>query len=72
MYPSLLGTVTGTLSLAMTLGAALPPWWTGVVGEMRGQSFALRLNYLLVLPLLGIGLYLRRWETAGRAKEAIG
>jgi fucose permease len=60
LYPNLSGTVTGTLTVAMTLGASLPPWWTGAIGESWGLPIALRLNYLLVLPLLAIGFALQR------------
>jgi fucose permease len=59
-YPDIPGTVTGTMSIAMTAGAALPPWWTGVIGGATSLPFALRLNYLLQLPLVAIGAALVR------------
>jgi FHS family glucose/mannose:H+ symporter-like MFS transporter len=71
LFPAIPGTVTGMLSLAMTLGGALPPWWTGVLGSAWSLSSALRFNYLLVLPLLGIGLYVLRHERDVEAERAL-
>jgi len=67
LFPAITGTITGTMSVAMTLGASLPPWWTGVIGGAWGLPVALRFNYLLVVPLVGIGLYLLWQEGRGRA-----
>jgi len=71
IFPSIPGTVTGTLSVAMTLGGSLPPWWTGAIGGAYGLAYALRFNYLLVLPLISIGLVLRKQETPRRAEETV-
>ena len=62
LFPAIIGTVTGTMSIAMALGASLPPWWTGVIGGASSLSLGLRLNSLLVLPLIGIALALLRHE----------
>ncbi|MCC6443400.1 MAG: MFS transporter [Armatimonadetes bacterium] len=65
LFPGIPGTVTGTMSIAMTMGGALPPWWTGKIGDGWGLASALRLNYLMVLPLVGIGWYLWQQERRG-------
>jgi len=62
LFPNRTGTVTGTMAVAMTLGAALPPYWTGVIGGQWGLSIALRLNYALVLFLTGISIAVLRRE----------
>jgi fucose permease len=59
-FPETAGTVAGSMAAALTLGSMLPPWWTGVVAGARGLPFAIGLNYALVVPLLGIALYLHR------------
>lgn len=64
LYPTQTGTVTGTLKIAMTLGAMLPPLWTGVIAEWWTFQGALGLNYILVLPMILIALYLGRREAA--------
>lgn len=61
-FPEIAGTVAGSMAAALTLGSMLPPWWTGVVAGLRGLPFAIALNYVLVLPLIGIALHLRRRE----------
>ena len=48
------GAITGTLSMALSLGSTLPPYWTGWLGKEYGLSTALRLNYLLLFPLFAI------------------
>jgi fucose permease len=60
LFPAAAGTVIGTMSGALTLGSSLPPWWTGMIGGAWNLSAALRLNYLMVVPLIGIGIYLLR------------
>lgn len=63
LYPEQTGAVTGTLSVAMTFGAMAPPLWTGVIADSWNFQTALGVNYLLVLPLIFIALYLGRRET---------
>jgi FHS family glucose/mannose:H+ symporter-like MFS transporter len=62
LYPEQTGAVSGTLSVAMTLGAMAPPLWTGVVADAWSFQGALGANYILVLPLIFISLYLGRME----------
>lgn len=62
-YPAQAGTISGTLSVALTLGSMIPPLWTGAIGEIWGFQIAFGVNYLLVLPLVGLAFYLGRVET---------
>ena len=62
LYPAQTGTVTGTLNIAMTLGAMIPPLWTGVIAQTWNLQVALGVNYILVLPLVFLALYLGRME----------
>lgn len=62
LMPEQTGTVSGILSIAMTLGAMVPPLWTGWLADLRSFQFALGINYLMVLPLVGIALYLNQQE----------
>lgn len=62
LYPSQTGTVSGTLNVSMTLGAMVPPLWTGVFAELWGLQTALGINYILVPPLIGLAVYLGRTE----------
>ena len=62
LYPEQTGTVTGTLSIAMTLGSMAPPLWTGIIADRWTFQTALGVNYLMVLPLVFIALYLGRSE----------
>jgi len=70
LYPQQSGTVAGTLSVSMTLGAMIPPLWTGVIAEQWNFQAALGVNYVMVVALLGVGIYLYRRddrrETADR------
>jgi len=59
LYPQQSGTVAGTLSVSMTLGAMIPPLWTGVIAEQWNFQAALGVNYVMVLALLGVAIYLR-------------
>jgi MFS transporter, FHS family, glucose/mannose:H+ symporter len=61
-YPEQTGTMTGALYVAMTLGAMAPPLWTGVIAGIWGLQVALGVNYILVLPLIFLALYLGRIE----------
>uniref|UniRef100_A0A540VLI5 MFS transporter n=2 Tax=Litorilinea aerophila TaxID=1204385 RepID=A0A540VLI5_9CHLR len=69
LYPAQTGTMTGTLNVAMTLGAMVPPLWTGVVAQQAGFPVALGLNYLLVLPLGFLVWDLARQQRAGGASR---
>jgi hypothetical protein len=44
----------------MTFGAMAPPFWTGIVAGMWNFQAALAVNYLMLLPLILIALYLGR------------
>ena len=61
-YPEQTGTVTGTLNVAMTLGAMLPPFWTSIIAESWGLRVALTVNCFMLLPLIFLGIYLVRTE----------
>ena len=43
-------------------GSSLPPWWTGVIGGASSLSLRLRLNALMLLPLIAIAVALLRHE----------
>ncbi len=60
LYPERTGTVSGTLSVSMTLSAMIPPVWTGVIAERWSFQTALGVNYLMVVALLVVAIYLRR------------
>lgn len=62
LYPAQSGAVSGVLSVAMTLGSMIPPFWTGIIAEQWSFQGALGVNYVMVLPLILIALYLRRQE----------
>ncbi len=62
LYPEQSGTLSGMLSIALTIGSMLPPLWTGVIASIWGFQLALGVNYLLVLPLIFLALYLGRVE----------
>ena len=62
LYPEQSGTVSGTLSIALTLGSMIPPLWTGVIAEQWSFQGALAVNYLLVLPMIGLAVYLGKKE----------
>lgn len=46
------GTVTGVLTMAMTAGSMLPPWWTGAIADLSSFRVAMGVNAVLVLLLL--------------------
>lgn len=58
LYPQQSGTVAGTLSVSMTLGAMIPPLWTGVIAEQWNFQGALGVNYVMVVGLLAVTIYL--------------
>lgn len=62
LYPQQTGTVTGMLNVAMTLGAMIPPLWTGLLAERWGLQVALGLNYVMAPPLLLLAIFLSRRE----------
>lgn len=62
LYPQQTGTFTGTLNVSMTLGAMIPPLWTGILAEWWSFQAALGVNYVMVLGLLAVAVYLRRAE----------
>ncbi len=62
LYPEQTGRLSGTLSVALTLGSMVPPLWTGVIASIWSFQVALGVNYLLVLPLIFVALYLGRIE----------
>ncbi len=71
-FPALAGTVTGGLSVAMTLGAMLPPWWTGLAAEAWSFQTAVGINFILVVPLIWVAFRLRRDEQAGQSASEPG
>jgi FHS family glucose/mannose:H+ symporter-like MFS transporter len=73
LYPEQTGTITGVLNVSMTLGAMAPPLWTGIIAAVWSFEAALAVNYLMVLPLVFVALYLRRNESwQGDAQPVTG
>ncbi|MCB0123827.1 MAG: MFS transporter [Caldilineaceae bacterium] len=64
LYPAQAGAVSGVLSIAMTFGSMVPPLWTGIIADRWSFQTALGVNYVMVLPLIFIALYLR-WQEKG-------
>lgn len=62
LYPAQAGAVSGVLSVAMTFGSMVPPLWTGIIADRWSFQTALGVNYVMVLPLIFIALYLVRGE----------
>lgn len=62
LYPDQTGTVSGTINVAMMLGAMAPPLWTGIVADNWSFQVALAINYIMVPPLILTALYLGRVE----------
>lgn len=71
LFPEQTGTVSGTLSVAMTLGSMAPPLWTAVIAEQWSFQVALGVNYLMVLPLILIALYLGRSESRQSSAQPV-
>jgi FHS family glucose/mannose:H+ symporter-like MFS transporter len=69
LYPEQTGTVTGTLNVAMTIGAMLPPLWTGIIAENWNLQIALAFNCIMVVPLIFLGIYLGRIEARQNKTE---
>lgn len=61
-FPALAGTITGSLSVGMTLGTMIPPWWTGLIAEASNFQVAVGVNFILVLLLLWASYRLRKDE----------
>lgn len=68
-YPEQTGTMTGTLSVAMTIGSMLPPFWTGIIADGWNFQAALGVNYVMVLLLIGVVFYLQRIERRDHGNE---
>lgn len=62
LYAEQTGTVTGTLNVAMTVGAMVPPYWTSLIAEHWSMHAALTFNCFMLVPLIFLGLYLVRTE----------
>ncbi|MGB5048797.1 MAG: MFS transporter, partial [Caldilineaceae bacterium] len=58
LFPERSGAVAGMLNVSMTLGAMIPPVWTGVIAEAWSFQAALGVNYVMVAGLLVAALYL--------------
>lgn len=71
LYPEQTGTSTGTLNVAMTIGAMLPPLWTGVIAEQWSFQTALAINYIMAPPLILIAIYLSRVEARDTAPQPV-
>lgn len=57
-FPAQTGTVTGTLSIALTLGSLVPPLWTARLATYN-LTLALGVNYVLAIVLLALARYLQ-------------
>jgi FHS family glucose/mannose:H+ symporter-like MFS transporter len=62
LYPERTGTISGTLNVSMTLGAMIPPVWTGVIAQWWSFQAALGVNYMMVVGLLVVTVYLYRMD----------
>lgn len=71
LYPEQTGTVTGTLNVSMTLGAMLPPFWTGLIAEGWNLHAALTINCFMLVPLIFMGIYLLRTEARQQEPQTI-
>jgi len=59
-WPHLAGTVSGAMSIAMTLGKMLVPWITGIIAQVTGLKTGLRCNYVLLLLLVADAVLILR------------
>lgn len=59
------GTVTGLLTTAMTVGAILPPFWTGAIADATNFQVAMAVNMVIVLLLLAAAIGLVRFTQQG-------
>jgi len=62
LYPQESVKLSGTLNVGLTLGSMLPPLWIGILAEASSFQAALAINYVLVLPLIVLSVYLGRVE----------
>ncbi len=69
LFPDRSGAVSGTLSVSMTLGAMIPPVWTGVIAEGWSFQAALGVNYVMVVGLLVVAIYLRSVDERRQKKD---
>lgn len=69
-YDAQTGALTGTLNVAMTLGAMIPPLWTGVIADLWSFQTALGVNYIMVAPLILAGVALWKAEKAQAIMQA--
>lgn len=69
LYAGQTGTVSGTLNVSMTLGAMIPPLWTGIMADAWGFQAALGVNYVMAPPLILLALYLSRVEVRSVASQ---
>lgn len=69
LFPSSAGTVTGTLSTAMSLGAMIVPWLVGLLADQAGFQAGLSLGYALLFftAAAAIGLYFFEKKETGKS-----
>ncbi|HHT64576.1 MAG: MFS transporter [Caldicoprobacterales bacterium] len=67
LFPSSTGTITGTLSTAMSLGAMIIPWLVGLLADGAGFQAGLSLGYalLFILAAAAIRLYVLEKKKTG-------
>jgi MFS family permease len=58
LFPTAAGTITGTLSTAMSLGAMAIPWLTGLIADKSGFQTGLGLGFALLFVLAAISIRL--------------
>lgn len=58
MFPSISGTVTGILYMAMSLGSMTIPWLIGLVAEKESFKAGFSISYTLIVILVGIAISL--------------
>lgn len=69
LYPEQTGTFMGTLNVAMSLGAMIPPLWTGAIADVWGFQTALGVNYIMAPLLIFMAFYLSRLEIRPSAAQ---
>lgn len=62
MFPTISGTVTAILSIAMSLGSMVLPWLIGVVAENRSFRQGFSIGYISIIILVIISLLIIRCE----------
>jgi fucose permease len=68
-YPSQTGTVTGTLSVALTVGSLIPPVWTSFLVDQFDMRVALGVNYGMIVMLVVLVRYLGAQNPERRAQS---